>query len=197
MSLFTDLLRWLVLFAWLSWFVYYWSAGKRALADFKKAAQADHPPLDKWLMGAIGLMFAILLVSALVINLGAIRIDPALAWLSWPGALLALGGMGGTLYCRSVLGRFWTADTALRSDHQIVDRGPYGLVRHPIYTAVSAQLIGTALVYPIWIVISAALMAVVAYAVKANLEDDYLAQHLPGYEGYRQRVKYRLVPGVW
>jgi protein-S-isoprenylcysteine O-methyltransferase Ste14 len=41
------------------------------------------------------------------------------------------------------------------------------------------------------------LIAVVAYALKANLEDDYLAKQLPGYEAYRQRVKYRLVPGVW
>lgn len=197
MSSFTDLLRWLVLIAWLLWFVYYWSAGRRAWADLKKAAQADHPPLDKWLMITIGLMFAILLVSALLIALDVIQIDPALDWLSWPGVLLALGGMGGTLYCRSVLGRFWTADTALRSDHQVVDRGPYGLVRHPIYTAVSVQLIGTALVYPSWIVIGAVLMAVVAYALKANLEDAFLAKQLPGYEVYRQRVKYRLVPGVW
>ncbi len=197
MSSFADLLRWLVLIAWLWWFAYYWSAGRRALADLRKAIQPDHPPRDKWLMGTIGLMFALLLMSALLIDLGAIRIDPALEWLSVPGALLILGGMSGTLYCRSVLGRFWTADTALRTDHQIVDRGPYGVVRHPIYAAVSVQLIGTALVYPIWIVIGAAVIAAIAYALKANLEDDFLAKRLPGYNEYRQRVKYRLVPGVW
>ena len=192
-----GILRWLVLIAWLGWFLYYWSAGRRALADLKKATQPDHPPLDKWLMGAIGLMFAILGVSVLLINLDVIGIDQALAGLSVPGVLLALGGMSGTFYCRSVLGRFWTADTTVRSDHQIIDRGPYGIVRHPIYSAVSVQLIGTALVYPIGIVMGATLIAVVAYGLKANLEDDYLAQHLPGYEEYRRRVKYRLVPGVW
>jgi len=195
--LLTSILRWLTLIAWLSWFVYYWSAGKRALDDLKKAAQPDRPPLDKWLMAMIGLMFAIIGASALLINLNITRVDPALDWLSWPGALLAFCGMIGTLYCRSVLGRFWTADTALRSDHQIVDRGPYGIVRHPIYSAVSVQLIGTALVYPIWIVISTAMIAVAAYALKANLEDDFLAKQLAGYEAYRQRVKYRLIPKVW
>ncbi len=192
-----DVVRWLVLFAWLGWFLYYWSAGRRALTDLKKAVQTDHPPLDKWLMGTIGLMFGIIGVSAALIDLAVIQIDLALNWLSWPGALLALGGMGGTLYCRSVLGRYWTADTALRSDHQIVDRGPYGVVRHPIYAAVSVQLVGTALVYPIWIVIGAVLIAVIAYVLKANLEDDFLAQHLPGYDDYRQRVKYRMLPRVW
>lgn len=191
------ILRWLILIVWLGWFLYYWSAGRRALADLKKAAQNDRPSLDKWLMGTIGMMFAILGTGALLIVLGVIRFDPALDWLSWPGSLLALGGMGGTLYCRSVLGRFWTAETTLQADHQIIDRGPYGVVRHPIYTAASVQLMGTALVYPVWFVVSAALIAIAAYAMKANLEDVFLAQHLPGYEAYRQRVKYRLIPGMW
>src|SRR5512139_986199 len=148
MLMLVSLLRWLTLLAWLAWFVYYWSAGKRALADLKQAAQPDRPPLDKWLMIMIGVMFAIVLVNALLINLNIRRMNPALDWLSWPGALLAYCGMIGTLYCRSVLGQFWTADTVVRSDHQIVDGGPYGIVRHPIYTAVSVALIGTMLVYP-------------------------------------------------
>jgi protein-S-isoprenylcysteine O-methyltransferase Ste14 len=145
----------------------------------------------------IGLMFAIIGVCALLINLNVTPVDPNLDWLSWPGVLLALGGMLGTLYCRSVLGRFWTADTALRSDHEIVDWGPYGIVRHPIYTAVSVQIIGTMLVYPTMMVFGMAWTAMMCYALKANLEDDFLTQHLPGYEAYRQRVRYRLIPKVW
>jgi protein-S-isoprenylcysteine O-methyltransferase Ste14 len=197
MLMLVPLLRWLTLFAWLAWFVYYWSAGKRALADLKKAAQPDRPPLDKWLMIIIGVMLAIVLVSALLINLNILRVNPALDWLSWPGALLVFCGMIGTLYCRSVLGQFWTADTVVQSDHQIVDWGPYSLVRHPIYTAVSVQIIGTMMVYPALLIFGFAWTAVMCYALKANLEDDYLAQHLPGYEDYRQRVKYRLIPKVW
>ncbi len=189
--------RWLVFVAWLAWFGYYWSAGKRALADLKNAAQPDHPPLDKWLMIIIGLMFAGIGASAVLINLNISRVSPALDGLSWPGVGLALGGMIGTLYCRSVLGRFWTADTTLQADHQIIDRGPYGLVRHPIYTAVSVQLIGTLLVYPTLLILGLAWTAVMCYALKANVEDDYLALHLPGYEDYRRRVKYLLLSGVW
>jgi protein-S-isoprenylcysteine O-methyltransferase Ste14 len=181
----------------LAWFVYYWSAGKRALADLKKAAQPDRPPLDKWLMIMIGVMFAIVLVGALLIILNVRQVNPALDWLSWPGALLAFCGMIGTLYCRSVLGQFWTADTVVRSDHQIVDWGLYSLVRHPINTAVSVALIGTMLVYPDPLLFGFAWIAVMCYALKANLEDGYLTQHLPGYEDYRQRVKYRLIPKVW
>jgi protein-S-isoprenylcysteine O-methyltransferase Ste14 len=153
--------------------------------------------LDKWLMIIIGVMFAIIGVSALLINLNITHVNPALGWLSWPGGLLVFCGMIGTLHCRSVLGPFWTADTAVQPDHQIVDWGPYGIVRHPIYSAVSVQLIGTMLVYPTLLIFGMAWTAVMCYALKANLEDDFLAQHLPGYEDYRQRVKYRLVPGVW
>lgn len=70
-------------------------------------------------------------------------------------------------------------------------------VRHPICIVVSAQLDGTALVCPIWIVIGPVPIAGVTNAWKANLEDDSLAKQLPGYEAYRQRVKYRLLPGAW
>jgi protein-S-isoprenylcysteine O-methyltransferase Ste14 len=113
------------------------------------------------------------------------------------GGVLALIGMSGTLYCRSILGRFWTAETTVRPDHQVIERGPYGVVRHPIYLAVSVQYLGTAMVFPAWWLIVAVVIAVVAYGLKANLEDEFLTRTLVGYADYRRRVKYRLLPGVW
>jgi protein-S-isoprenylcysteine O-methyltransferase Ste14 len=69
-------------------------------------------------------------------------------------------------------------------------------VRYSICTVVSVQ-IETMLVYPTMMLFGAARIAAMCYALKANLEDDYLAQHLPGYEAYRHHVKYRLIPKVW
>jgi Putative protein-S-isoprenylcysteine methyltransferase len=105
--------------------------------------------------------------------------------------------MAGTFYCRHYLGRFWTAETTLLTEHQIVDRGPYGLVRHPIYTSACVMYFGTVLMFPAWWLILAAAIAIGAYVLKANLEDQFLMRRLSGYEDYRKRVKYRLLPGVW
>jgi protein-S-isoprenylcysteine O-methyltransferase Ste14 len=62
---------------------------------------------------------------------------------------------------------------------------------------VSVQIIGTILVYPTMMVFGVAWTAVMCYTLKASLEDDFLTQRLPGYEDYRRRVKYRLIPKVW
>ncbi len=189
--------RWLVFVAWLAWVGYYWSAGRRAVADLRKAMQPDRSPLDAWLMATIGLMMIAIIIGALLINLGVLVIGVMPDGLVALGGALTLIGMSGTLYCRSILGRFWTAETTVRPDHQIIDRGPYGVVRHPIYLAVSVQYLGTAIVFPAWWLIAAVMIAVVAYGLKANLEDEFLARTLAGYEDYRRRVKYRLLPGVW
>jgi len=192
-----TLIRWLVFVAWLAWVGYYWSAGRRAVADLRKALQPDRSPLDAGLMTTIGLMMIVVVVGALLINFGVLVIGVTLDALVIIGGALTLLGMCGTLYCRSILGRFWTAETTVRPDHQIVERGPYGVVRHPIYLAVSVQYLGTAAVFPAWWLIVAVVIAVVAYGLKANFEDEFLARTLAGYEDYRQRVKYRLVPGLW
>jgi protein-S-isoprenylcysteine O-methyltransferase Ste14 len=189
--------RWLVFAAWLAWIGYYWSAGRRAVADLKKARQPDRSPLDARLMATMGLMTIVIGLGALAINCGVLEIGAAPDGLVVAGGALTLIGMSGTLYCRSILGRFWTAETTVKPDHQIVDRGPYGVVRHPIYLAASAQYLGTALVFPAWWLIAAALVVIVSYGLKANLEDEYLARTLAGYTDYRRRVKYRLLPGVW
>jgi protein-S-isoprenylcysteine O-methyltransferase Ste14 len=82
-------------------------------------------------------------------------------------------------------------------EHHIVDRGQYRIVRHPIYASAIKQYFGTALVFLTWWIVLASTIAIIAYAMKANLEDQFLAKNLPGYEDYRRRVKYRLMPGVW
>ncbi len=191
------IVRWFIFVAWLAWIGYYWSGGRRAIADLNKSAQSHQSPLDTWLMAIIGLMMMVLGFGSLLINIGVLPIGSVPDVLVLLGAALTLIGMIGTVYCRSVLGRFWTAELTISPDHQIIDRGPYGLVRHPIYLAVSVQYLGTALVFPTWWLILAVLIAVVAYVLKANLEDEVLARTLAGYAEYRQRVKYRLLPGVW
>lgn len=184
--------RLITLGLWAFWIVVYWDFGRRMVHDLRAATSRP----DALLMNAIGAGTVVLLGGASLVMAGLVTATDALP-LEIFGTGLALIGMLGTFACRRWLGRFWTAEAALQPDHQVVDRGPYATVRHPIYTAAIGLYLGTALVFAAWWSLLACLVVGISYALKARLEDAYLRANLPGYAAYMARVRWRLVPGVW
>jgi protein-S-isoprenylcysteine O-methyltransferase Ste14 len=85
----------------------------------------------------------------------------------------------------------------VKEDQQVISTGPYRLVRHPMYSGSILLFLATppALGY-LWGLIPAVLLCA---AIIARLLDEerYLVQELPGYDGYRRQVRYRLIPRVW
>jgi protein-S-isoprenylcysteine O-methyltransferase Ste14 len=78
----------------------------------------------------------------------------------------------------------------LKKDHELIERGPYRLVRHPIYTGLLLAIFGTCLaggrVWNLSIVVMAALLLI----VKLKAEETLLArQFLDAYLQYQRRVK--------
>ena len=62
------------------------------------------------------------------------------------------------------LGRQWRIDAGLTADHQLVTTGPYGLVRHPIYTSMLCILLGTGFMITPWrMLLVASLVFIVAW----------------------------------
>lgn len=190
-----QILRWFTLLIWLLWFLIYWHGGARALADIRKSVQ-ESGHLDTALMLTIALGSLALAASGLEIASGWVQVSQSL-WLAGIGALLTLLGVAGTFYCRHALGAMWTAETTLQSNHQIVDSGPYGIVRHPIYSTVIVMYVGIALTFASWSATIAVTVIVLAYVLKARLEDNFLAEQLPGYREYKTKVRFRLIPGIW
>lgn len=81
--------------------------------------------------------------------------------------------------------------------HTVVSAGPYRFVRHPGYAGASLFQLATPLILgSLWALVPTVL-AVCANVARTNLEDRTLRQGLEGYGEYAQRVRYRLVPGVW
>ena len=73
--------------------------------------------------------------------------------------------------------------------------GAYGRVRHPIYGGLILIALGWSLISsPLTLVVTVALMLVLE--MKSRLEESMLAQRFPEYDAYRQRVRWRFVPGV-
>ena len=80
---------------------------------------------------------------------------------------------------------------------QVISTGPYAVVRHPMYVGALVMLAGVPLALGSVVgLVALAPMSLVIMA-RAVAEERYLDTHLPGYAGYRARVRYRFVPRVW
>ena len=81
--------------------------------------------------------------------------------------------------------------------HYVVTSGPYRYVRHPMYAMMFFMWPGTALTLGSWWALLPAAVIVIVFVIRTALEDRTLQAELPGYPAYAQRVRYRLVPGIW
>ncbi len=81
--------------------------------------------------------------------------------------------------------------------HTVSDSGPYGYVRHPMYGFALLFLVGTPLMLGSWWGLACVPFMVVGLGYRAVREEETLAENLPGYRAYLDRVRYRFVPGVW
>ena len=129
-------------------------------------------------------------------------IDPAgpAAWTlppaaQWGCVALLAAGMAFAWWARIHLGRLWSASVTRKEGHHIVDTGPYGLVRHPIYTGLLSGGIATALLRGNWSAIVGAVLFILGYVMKARIEERFLRESLgrAAYDGYAARVP-MLVP---
>lgn len=182
----------LTLGLWTAWLIFYW------WGHWPLAGQSVSE-LDTALILAIMAAQAVMFITAIAVCFAPAAVasfDLPLA-VNLVGMVLLAGGAIGTFYCRRYLGRFWAAEAALQSEHYVIETGPYHYARHPIYTGAVAIGIGAALVFATWWMWAAAAVYTAAYIWKAYLEDHFLAAELPGYDGYRQRVRCLFFPHIW
>lgn len=112
------------------------------------------------------------------------------------GILLLLVGAGCGLGGAISLGRNLTPFPKPSAGARLVQTGIYGLIRHPLYTAVFCASVGWALVWRSWPALAAALALAPLFDAKARREERWLRQHFPEYASYEQRVR-RFVPWLY
>jgi protein-S-isoprenylcysteine O-methyltransferase Ste14 len=95
-----------------------------------------------------------------------------------------------------VLGRNATIYPHPVHEATLTDRGPYRLVRHPIYLAVIVGGVGLALASLNTAGVLVALVFIPFFGAKTGFEEDGLAEHVPGYREYRSAIPYRIIPWV-
>ncbi len=93
-----------------------------------------------------------------------------------------------------VLGRNLTIYPHPVHQATLADRGPYRLVRHPIYLAVIVGGVGLALAFLNTAGVLVALVFIPFFGAKTGFEEDGLVEHVPGYREYRSAIPYRIIP---
>jgi protein-S-isoprenylcysteine O-methyltransferase Ste14 len=114
------------------------------------------------------------------------------------GLVIMICGLALRVWAVLTLGKFFTGTVMIQSDHKVVDRGPYHVLRHPSYTAIALAFMGYALTTA-----SAAALIVMAVAVvgclgyRIYVEERALFEGLgDNYREYAARTK-RVIPYVF
>lgn len=108
-------------------------------------------------------------------------------------AAVCVPGLAVALWSRWTLAGNWSSDVRFKEGHQLIRRGPYRFVRHPIYTAILLMCAAPAIEYGRlhhWLGLA---LVCAGFWVKLKQEESLMLQHFPEYADYRKEVK-ALVP---
>ena len=119
-------------------------------------------------------------------------------WCEVCGGILLLGGsffMFRAFTDNTYLSQLVRIQTE-RGQH-VIDTGVYGFVRHPLYLGATLWFVGGGLLLGSVCGLLAGLALVGLLIVRIFVEEKLLTRDLQGYQAYREKVRYRLVPHVW
>lgn len=113
------------------------------------------------------------------------------------GTVLAVLGIAATLYAQLVMGRSWRIGVDQDERTELVTRGPFALVRNPIFSAMIPTALGLALIVPSVVALAGFVTLVVALELQVRVvEEPYLLKAQgPSYADYAASVG-RFVPGI-
>jgi protein-S-isoprenylcysteine O-methyltransferase Ste14 len=186
----------------LSWLIFavVWVVGARA-------AEKSRNPLGRarqWVfvvLVAIGGGLIVLRWSGWSGSSGGILLNAPL----WPfssgvavaAIALSYAGLAVAVWARVTLGRNWSAIPELKQGHELVTRGPYAVVRHPIYTGLLLMFAAVAVLWATPAGLFLLLIVLVGIQLKLSREETLLAGEFPHqWPGYRARTR-RVLPLIW
>ena len=110
--------------------------------------------------------------------------------------ILCAGGFAVAIWARTILGRNWSGIATVKENHELICRGPYKIVRHPIYTGLVLAVLGTFIAA--WPTVGGVILVVamiLALWIKAQQEEKLMRGQFPeAYPAYRKRVRSGIIP---
>lgn len=146
------------------------------------------------LYGGALLAFLLLAGARLLFPALRVRLWQENLQMDWALVVVCAIGFARCWWARLHLGKLWSAGVSRKEGHSVVDSGPYGVVRHPIYTGAIVAVFAFVAVRASAFAFLFALLVTGFFALKARVEERFLRQELGvGYDAYRRRVP-MLVP---
>jgi protein-S-isoprenylcysteine O-methyltransferase Ste14 len=155
---------------------------------------AETRGIQKFIMWWTSLAFiAMLVVPALDYRWRGSSLSPAV---SVAGNLLVVIGFAFIFFVYRE-NSFTSATIEVAENQKVISTGPYAIVRHPMYASASLYVMGTPLALgSLWGFVPAGIL--LAFVIWRMFDEErFLAQNLPGYVVYQQRVRHRLIPFLW
>ena len=139
----------------------------------------------------------VLLFNPRVLGLG-VSITPQTPLLGLIGVALDLAGVAFAIWARLTLGRNWSGLVVTAQEgHELVQTGPYALVRHPIYTGLLLAIVGTALTLGTLASYLGVAAGVTGLLIRVHLEEKLMRERFGAtHAAYRQRT-WKLIPLLW
>ena len=169
-----------------------WGVGETVLQVRTRTGERD--PSYVWMIvgSALGLVLAFRAAGSVAHLPGPSWTAPAV------GVALMCAGMLLRYWSVRTLGRFFTVTVEVGADHELVDSGPYALLRHPSYTGMLIVYLGAGVALDSWLSVAAAVLPPAAAVVNRIRHEERLLRTRLGarYVDYADRTR-RLVPGIW
>lgn len=177
--------RYAIAAVWLLWLLYWIAAAlhaKPVRARESAASRLSH-------MVPLALGVALFFANRLPVPWLNDRFLPrGIGWFGLAFCLTALG-LAFSVTARAWLGGNWSGTVTLKQDHELIRTGPYGWVRHPIYTGLLLALLGSTLAIGEWRGLLALALITAAVLRRIAIEEAFLARQFgAAYCRYRAEV---------
>lgn len=142
------------------------------------------------------------ITASVVAVLVVCALDHRFGWSNVPTGLVIVGevlvavGLGMTMVVVNQ-NNYAAATITVEAQQPVISTGLYGVVRHPMYVGALIMMVGMPLALDSYWGLVAIVPGMAVLALRIDDEEKMLRQELDGYSEYTQKVRYRLVPGVW
>ncbi len=141
-------------------------------------------------------LLSIMIVSGL--DAGRFGWSSVPAWVTILGIALFIFGWFFSLWAM-VVNKHFESTIRIQVDrgHKTISSGPYAIMRHPGYVGLILYFGASPMVLGSWWGLIPSGILVISFIIRTYFEDQTLLRDLPDYAGYAQKVRYRLLPGIW
>ena len=117
-------------------------------------------------------------------------------WVVWTSSIVFLLSYG--MYAEVMRENEWLSRSIeVMEGQKVVSTGLYGIVRHPMYTATIFMFLAMPLVMESWWAFLVMIPYVLAIVTRIKDEEMFLTKELEGYQEYKEKVRWKLIPYIW